>query len=88
MTIEQYDALVEEQLGFCAICHRNPGPRGLDVDHDHRTGEVRGLLCSRCNTGLGLFADLPLFLYRAAAYLEDRGGAELSYFPMTIVSAS
>lgn len=42
----------------------------LDVDHDHETGEIRGLLCSRCNGGLGLFCDNPSLLKKAIAYLE------------------
>jgi hypothetical protein len=88
LTEQQYDALVEEQLGFCAICHQLPGVRGFVVDHNHETGEVRGLLCDRCNTGLGLFRDLPDNLRRATAYLEERGGREIRYLTMTVVEAS
>ena len=72
LTIAQYDQMLQAQGGVCAICHqpemveRN---RHLAVDHDHRTGRIRGLLCLRCNRGLGLFLDLPERLRAAASYL-------------------
>jgi len=52
LTSEQYDALLERQGGRCAICRAKPKSIRLAVDHDHGTGEVRGLLCSRCNHDL------------------------------------
>lgn len=59
--------------GRCAICgDANPGRRGWQVDHDHTTGAVRGVLCRSCNLGLGNFRDSPALLTAAAAYLEDR----------------
>ena len=68
-----YDALLAAQGGRCAICGTsNPG-NGFDrlhVDHDHRTGTVRGLLCSACNRGLGCFRDSPALLMVAAQYLQ------------------
>lgn len=51
---EEYLLLLEGQDGVCAICHQ-PSDRELHVDHDHLTGRVRGLLCGRCNTGLGFY---------------------------------
>jgi hypothetical protein len=48
---------VEVQLGLCAICQRLPGKKGLVVDHDHKTGVVRDLLCGPCNTVLGLLGE-------------------------------
>jgi hypothetical protein len=68
--IAEYDAMFSEQNGGCAICGK---PRDkhfrLAVDHDHATGEIRGLLCADCNRGLGLFADNPERLRKAADYL-------------------
>lgn len=52
LTAEQYDALLERQGGRCAICRNRPGKKRLAVDHDHGTGEVRGLLCGSCNHDL------------------------------------
>jgi DNA-binding transcriptional MerR regulator len=53
ITLEEYEEMLERQDGRCAICRRPP-PEGkrLHVDHNHETGEVRGLLCSWCNTRL------------------------------------
>lgn len=59
ITPEQYDQMLSEQQGVCAICNstpesdRNRELQRLAVDHDHDTGEVRGLLCARCNLSLG-----------------------------------
>lgn len=54
LTVAAYDAMVAAQDGRCAICHAIPNYR-LFVDHDHDTGKVRGLLCSKCNGALGWF---------------------------------
>lgn len=76
MTIEQYDALLSEQGGGCAICGRKSDidPKGkpqlLAVDHDHRTMEIRGLLCREHNVMLGHSGDDPAALRRGADYLE------------------
>lgn len=72
LTLQQYRRMVQAQGGVCAICRRAPRPgRPLHVDHDHRTGRVRGALCFRCNhrlLGRGLEdADLHA---AAAAYLQ------------------
>lgn len=69
ITIEEYDALKRLQRNRCAICRRK-STRTLCVDHCHKTGIVRELLCDKCNTGLGQFDDRPSFLARAKAYLE------------------
>lgn len=73
LTKAQYDALVETQGNRCAVCG-DPPARGkrLHVDHDHTTNAVRGLLCSRCNQGIGFFRDAPDLLKRAATYLLER----------------
>lgn len=72
ITGQQYVEMLEAQGGGCAICkatESNRSSRRLSVDHDHLTGKVRGLLCSRCNHGLGLFRDDPGVLQVARDYL-------------------
>lgn len=64
----RYAQLLEQQGGLCAIC-REASPKPLHVDHDHSTGAVRGLLCARCNVGLG-FLDKSAWRDKAIAYLE------------------
>jgi len=74
LTIEQYETLLEKQLGVCALCRRPPKVVRLHVDHDHKTGVIRGLLCHRCNRGLGYIQNTPEVLERAAGYvLVDTG---------------
>ncbi len=73
ITLDDYNERLRNQGGVCAICKRVPDQRRLVVDHCHTTGDVRGLLCSRCNTGLGMFTDNPETLYVAAVYLIHRG---------------
>lgn len=65
--LDEVERMIEEQGGVCPIC-RSAEPR--DVDHDHDTGEVRGILCPSCNTGMGQFKDNAGYLRHAAAYLE------------------
>lgn len=67
----EYAALKAAQGGTCAICQRARGTtKNLSVDHNHQTGEVRGLLCDPCNQMLGHMRDEPASLRRAIAYLE------------------
>lgn len=49
MTVEWYDLKLAEQGGHCATCPRRPGGTRFAVDHNHRTGQVRGVLCYVCN---------------------------------------
>ena len=68
MTLDQWNTLLIEQNGRCSICFntmQNP-----HVDHCHDTGNIRGLLCSSCNRGLGYFGDNPETLKIALAYLR------------------
>jgi hypothetical protein len=72
VTIEEYDRLLARQGGVCAICRRDrPGKakRMLAVDHCHRTGRVRGLLCMRCNTTLSAIGDSVSGIQRFIDYL-------------------
>jgi Recombination endonuclease VII len=66
---EEYYDLLWRQQGQCKICGRRAGPRRLAIDHDHKTGRIRGLLCVRCNVGLGQFGDDPYNLQAAIFYL-------------------
>lgn len=65
-----YLAMVDAQAGLCAICGREPGKKGLCVDHDHATGRVRALLCARCNLALGALKDDAALCRAAARYLD------------------
>ena len=70
MTIEQYDAMLEAQGGGCFICGRPPREDiSLHVDHDHSTGQVRGILCFCCNNALADFKEDPETLQKAITYL-------------------
>ncbi len=72
LTGAQIQHLLAEQDGRCAICRRATGEtKRLAVDHDHRTGEIRGLLCSICNRMLGHLRDDPKAFWRAAEYLMN-----------------
>jgi hypothetical protein len=71
ITLEQYDKMFEEQGGVCAICDGiNKDGRRLFIDHDHKTGKIRGLLCCNCNRGVGSFRDSVNNLQRAIIYLS------------------
>lgn len=73
ITADDYDTMLVNQGGVCAICGTDqPGGRRSErfhVDHDHETGEVRGLLCNECNQGLGKFQDSVEMLRAAIQYL-------------------
>jgi len=67
----EYESLLQHQGGGCFICRKTPEEVGtLSVDHDHALGEIRGLLCHRCNHGIGNFKDNPALLRTAILYLE------------------
>jgi hypothetical protein len=70
ISLADYEAMLRRQGGVCGICKRKPGKRRLCVDHDHKTGQVRGLLCGRCNSGNGFYQDDPRLTRAATAYLE------------------
>ena len=65
---ELYDRLIAAQRGVCAICGAPPKTRRLHIDHDHRTGKVRGLLCQRCNRALPTWVTTG-WLHQAIGYL-------------------
>lgn len=77
MTPEEYQGLLEDQNGTCAICtkvadNRTQKQRLMMIDHCHTHGHVRGLLCISCNTRLGGLEDASWF-QKAQDYLERRG---------------
>lgn len=69
LTPARFEAKQKTFAGRCAIC----GLPEKAIDHNHATGEVRGLLCGSCNTGLGFFRDSPKLLRKAAEYLKTWG---------------
>jgi hypothetical protein len=77
ITLAEFDALVEQQKGVCAICEkpetrksRYGGTCRLHVDHDHNTGRVRGLLCHNCNSAIGHAKEDVNVLARSIIYLD------------------
>ena len=73
ISIDEYNKMFEEQNGCCAICgeHQTETNKRLVIDHNHITGDVRKLLCSKCNVGLGMFKDNPELLEKAAQYIRQ-----------------
>lgn len=76
LTPEEYEQMLKNQDNKCAICNNyqtttkpNGEIRDLDVDHNHKTGKIRGLLCGSCNTGLGLLKEDVLILQNVIKYL-------------------
>ena len=72
ISVADYDRMLAEQGGKCAACARPPTGAGVDgvlhVDHDHETGEVRGLLCGPCNKALGILRDDPNEIWNLLLY--------------------
>jgi hypothetical protein len=77
LTLEEYGALLATQGEVCAICGGKDEKVRLAVDHCHETGDIRGLLCRRCNTGLGLFRDSVELMTRAIQYVKDHRGRKV-----------
>jgi len=77
LTYEDYCKMVEEQNGECAICSITP-KRRLDVDHNHITNMVRQLLCSNCNTAIGLLKEDATLFAKALSYLERHNNLQQS----------
>jgi hypothetical protein len=72
ITADEVDALLAGQGGKCAICDGvSARAEGWHVDHNHETGQIRGVLCQRCNHGIGLLEEDPARLRAAADYLES-----------------
>lgn len=73
LSVEEFWSIFEDQDATCPVCDWAIEPENSAIDHNHNTGEVRGILCKACNRALGLLKDNPKNLFRAANYLEDRG---------------
>jgi hypothetical protein len=73
ITSQDYVELLNKQNNCCAICFTTAchTGRNFSVDHDHKTGKVRGLLCAHCNVGLGNFKDQTTLLQKAIEYLKE-----------------
>ena len=73
MTVVRYNQMFEDQKGLCALCERpqEQFKRRFAIDHNHDTGKARGLLCDRCNTGLGKMNDSINQLEKAIKYLKQ-----------------
>lgn len=70
-TEDDYEAQFEKQHGRCAICGKRQEGKRLAADHDHKTNKARGLLCAKCNVGLGMFEDNIELLTLAIDYLTQ-----------------
>ena len=70
ITLDDYNSMLEAQGGRCAICHQEKSET-LAVDHDHKTGKVRGLLCGHCNNVIGFAEDKIELLESAIKYLTN-----------------
>ncbi len=83
ISLESYEELIAKQNNLCLICHREETTRQrkdgtrspLAIDHCHKTGKIRGLLCRKCNTGIGLFDENIEFLLNAINYLRINNGS-------------
>lgn len=73
LSLADYNLILEAQGGVCAICEGECSRPSFSVDHCHDTGKVRGLLCSKCNTAIGLLSDDYETTARAAHYLKKGG---------------
>jgi hypothetical protein len=74
LSIVEYNDILEYQGGVCDICGGTNGDKHLFVDHNHTSGKVRGLLCKKCNSAIGLFRDDIGILNEAIAYLKKHDG--------------
>ncbi len=76
LTIAQRNKMLREQHGRCYICKKpeilikKGEVQRLCIDHDHKTGKVRGVLCHKCNSGLGFFNDDPVLLAKAISFFK------------------
>lgn len=76
MTLAEYEVKLAQQNGACAACHQPEtginqyGSLPLAIDHNHKTGQRRGLLCRKCNQALGLLRDDPKIITQLSEYVQ------------------
>ena len=75
ITLEKYHRMLDAQAGVCAICKQPPSKTNnhamsLHIDHCHASGKIRGLLCNKCNSGIGFFQESAELVSKAAKYLK------------------
>jgi len=70
LTIDDFNNLIKNQNNKCKICNNMFSKNAIDIDHNHLTNKIRGLLCPNCNTGIGLFCDNATLLKNAITYLN------------------
>jgi hypothetical protein len=71
MTVEEFWNMYESQEGKCAICLQDIAAENSAIDHNHKTGKIRGILCKSCNRGIGLLKDSSEVLNRGSNYLLE-----------------
>jgi len=71
LLLEEYNSIKNRQNNLCAICRKKEYEKELSIDHCHKTGKVRGLLCQKCNTAIGLLNDDILLLKKTILYLKN-----------------
>lgn len=74
INLQEYNLLLKQQNGVCAICNSVDKDKSLAVDHNHKTGFVRGLLCGRCNPAVGFCKDSPELVMKLFEYLNKQNG--------------
>jgi|SRR6267142_1728705 len=72
ISFEDYHRFLDLQNGVCAVCKNPPNKRSLDVDHNHITGKIRGLLCNDCNVALGRVKESIQILNSLIVYLQTK----------------
>ena len=69
ITLNEYNEMLKQAKNKCSLCDKDNGNRKLFIDHNHNTGKVRGLLCNKCNSALGMFNDDAELLKKASDYV-------------------
>lgn len=67
MGADEVDGLIQQQDGLCAVCRSRAATQ---VDHDHKTGAIRGIVCLLCNAAMGAFHDDPVLIRKAIRYVK------------------